>query len=91
MDPVFNRTAPNILALHKFCPHNVFVPGVQKSFWALDKFVSSTLLLWWIRRNLSGLRFFLGSAPSEMRLTLRYFFNKITRFRRYTGRRNPKP
>ena len=27
-----------------------------------DEFVSSTLLLWWIRRNLSRLRFFLGAA-----------------------------
>jgi len=26
-----------------------------------------------------------------MRLTLRYFFNKITRFRRYTGRMPPQP
>jgi len=63
MNPVSNRTAPNILAPHKFCAHNVLVPGAIQSFWALDEFVSSTLLLWWVRRNLSGLRFFLGSCP----------------------------
>ena len=81
----------NILALHKFRLHNVPCAGRSKSLWALDEFVSSTLLLWWIRRNLSRLRFFLGAARAEMRLTLRYFFNKITRFRRYTGREPPKP
>jgi len=62
MNPVSNRTAPNILAPHKFCAHNVLVPGAIQSFWALDEFVSSTLLLWWIWRKLSSLRFFLGAA-----------------------------
>jgi len=62
MNPVFNRTAPNILAPHKSRAHNVWVPGAIQSLWALDEFVSSTLLLWWIWRNLSRLRFFLGAA-----------------------------
>ena len=84
MNPVFNRTAPNILAPHKFCAHNVLVPGAIQSFWALDEFVSSTLLLWWIWRNPLGVALFFTFKDREMGLTLRYFFNKITRFRRYT-------
>jgi len=58
----FNRTAPNFLAPHQFCVHNACVLGASSQFRALDEFISSTLLLWWIRRNLSRLRFFLAEA-----------------------------
>jgi large subunit ribosomal protein L13 len=71
----------NILALHKICPHNVCA-GLKPSGRSTSLHLLHPLL-WWIWRNLSGLRF-LGSDVTEMSLTLRYFFNKITRFRRIT-------
>src|SRR3989338_7938479 len=80
------------LALHKYWPYNAIVEC--SILLGYSKFVSSTLLLWWIQRNLTGCAFFFGAMicfkadclpPVQgrgLRLTRADFLKKITPFPR---------
>jgi len=87
----FNRTAPNILAPHKFCIHNVCVLGASSHSGRSTNLSPPPSSFGGFGATFRGCAFFEERPRAEMRLTLRYFFNKITRFRRYTGRKPPKP
>jgi hypothetical protein len=87
----FNRIAPNFLAPHQFCVHNACVLSAGSHSGRSTNLSPPPSSFGGLGATFRGCAFFWGRPWAEMRLTLRYFFNKITRFRRYTGRKPPRP